>query len=76
VLPKCDKLCQRQADCVAQTIAENGATWEEWTGFADRDAYVQGCFEVFEASRDAGSTRGELQRTCRAELKKDSCTAQ
>lgn len=74
VLPKCDALCQRQADCVEQTLSENGASWEEWTGFADRDAYVEACFGVFTDSRDAGAGRRELQRTCKAELGRDTCS--
>lgn len=67
-LSKCEELCARNADCIEDELASFDASWADWTGFADRTAYEDECFGVFEDSEAGGSDRGDLQDTCRAEL--------
>jgi hypothetical protein len=72
-LPRCEELCATQAGCVQDEIDAQGSTWSEWTGFADRGAFEDGCLAVFEDSLDQGAPRDTLQDTCRDALDADPC---
>jgi hypothetical protein len=72
-LPQCEALCSRNATCTEQEIEELGSSWEEFTGYADREAYEASCMAKFEESHEQGSSYGELERTCHQELEEDPC---
>lgn len=55
-LPHCDALCEAQADCIEADLSAYGASWSEWTGRSDREAWVSACYAEFEASPDANGT--------------------
>jgi hypothetical protein len=74
-LPQCEALCARNATCTEQEIEEFDSSWEEFTGFPDRQAYEASCMQKFEESHEQGSSRGELERTCHQELEEDPCEA-
>ena len=67
-LPRCDELCAVKADCVEEELRAYDATWPEFTGFDDREAYEEACYEVFTDGREEGADRGAQQQVCRAEL--------
>lgn len=67
-LPACAALCDAQADGIDADVGAAGATWQEWTGFDDREAWTDACHETFTDSLDDGGDRGGLRRLCRSEL--------
>lgn len=67
-LPACDNLCRARAACVADTIDENGSTWQDWTGYASQDDYESACFDEFSASVDAGADVDDVNKLCDGEL--------
>lgn len=71
-LPDCRAYCAAEADCLAEEVERYDATWRDWTGFADREAFEEACFEVFDESRRSGGERDDLQGVCREELR-DPC---
>ncbi|MEN9785347.1 MAG: hypothetical protein RLZZ299_611 [Pseudomonadota bacterium] len=74
-IPDCEDFCTRRTACVADTVAEAGATWQDWTGFADAASYEAACLAPFQDSLEAGASRGEIQRLCVAEAA-DLCDAE
>lgn len=72
-LPQCEALCARDAECIQSEIDAYGSSWEDFTGLPDRAQYEEQCMAVFEESHRAGSSRKELQKTCREDLESNPC---
>lgn len=60
--PHCQELCEAQADCIEADLSTYDASWSEWTGRADRDAWVSACYDAFAVSED-----DEVDDVCREE---------